>query len=110
MLYKNNLLVIKMDVGYLTQLGNKFRGERFCERGGIGKNCGNLSKRQKAKEGAIRMRFSPDLVSVGRCDCSGLLDRMRSGARPHLGRLSRSAHESTEAVLRRGRAGARNPS
>ncbi len=39
LLGKNNLLVIRMDVGCLTQWGSSWPRERVCERGGIRKNC-----------------------------------------------------------------------
>src|SRR5438876_6879723 len=54
-----------MDVDYLTQQGSSWRRERVCGRCAIRKNCGNLWKRQKAKEAAIRMQFSPSLISAG---------------------------------------------
>ncbi len=44
---KDNLLVIRMDVGYLTQWGSSWRRERVC--GGVGferivENCGKEKK------------------------------------------------------------------
>src|SRR5713226_10283910 len=45
---KDNYVVIRMDVGYLTQWGSSWWMERVCGRGGIRKNCGNLWKSQKS--------------------------------------------------------------
>ncbi len=44
---KNNYVVIRMDVAYLTQWGSSWWMERVCGRGGIQTNCGNLWKSQK---------------------------------------------------------------
>jgi len=44
---KNNYVVIRMSVGYLTQWRSSWPRERVCGRGGIRKNCGNLWKNKK---------------------------------------------------------------
>jgi hypothetical protein len=50
MVFKGNLLVIRMDVAGLTQWGSSWPMERVCGRGGIRKNCGNVWKGQRPEE------------------------------------------------------------
>ena len=45
---KDNLLVIRMNVCYLTQWGGSWGMERVCKRGEIRKNCGNRWKKSEA--------------------------------------------------------------
>jgi len=55
---KDNYVVIRMSVGYLTQWGSSWPRERVCGRGGIRKNCGNPWKNKRAHGSASPTRCS----------------------------------------------------
>src|SRR4029077_5869558 len=82
---KDNLLVIRMNVCYLTQWGGSWGMERVCKRGEIRKNCGNRWKKSEAPT-LPRMsgESAHDLFATGRARLNSLWSRQGSVLRRRL--------------------------